>query len=273
MAELKGKLVTRKISEIKTDFFVRMTSNQERVKSFAAKYQADGPQALKPLAITWNNRLVDGRHRKLAAQTIDENMVLPCIVIDSESNPLSDSELLMRATEANMVGQPLPMTDKELDNVCQDLYAAGEDEKTIIAFLKNIGLDSKSAKTRSEYSIAHLREKRANLAITDIGKGMTIQKAAKKHKIDVKRVQETLLAITGKKPKNKMDSYTTSATQTITGFNKKIAGRNAVVAAEFKKGAVTKQQVINYLKAVDNKWNDAVNVRDDWFQRLSSLAE
>lgn len=189
-----ARVIDVNVSDLKVDFFVRRSLNDEHVLALAMIVEAGTD--LTPITINEENQVIDGRHRLKAYELVGKKTI-SCEV----KRDLSRGEQLMAALTANMGGS-LPPSPQDIRLSIQSMLAAGVPVGTI---RKGLPLPPSVSRRYCDDAQSHMKKARvlnAVEAVTD--SEMSVAAAADKYGIDV---EDLRAEIRGKKKKLVTDAY------------------------------------------------------------------
>lgn len=254
-----GKIVTVPLSELKTNLFVRVKLDDDRVIMFWEMLN-DG-QELPPIQITKDFEVIDGRHR-IEAHDYAKKTEIRAEIVEVKNQ----TDLIVQAIAAN-IGGSLPPSKEDYELAIKLLLEQGLNRKKIRELLKlptDLGIkwvdNVQSKVTRQKIQAA-----------TDAvaNGGLTVAQAAEKYGVDVDKVKE---ALTGRKKKQKTDGISNvqrEMTNRFKSFSQSNAGTLKKLLKLVEDADVSPdqaQEIIEHLKRLLNQASRNVIKWDERFQ-------
>lgn len=188
---MKSKTVKLALDTLKEKFFVRVHLNQDHVLHLAGLIE-NGVELPALLVAddggTYENGLVDGRHRKAAYQFLNIKEA------ECELRKFGSlSEMILTALQMN-VGGALPPGASDISHTMELLLAADMSRKDIIAHTsKMAGFPEKLVQKHLDEVQSRMAKVRLNAAVKSVTiNGMTVHEAAAKHGVKLIALQKHL---------------------------------------------------------------------------------
>lgn len=261
-----------KLKDIRMNHYVRKSINTDHVLMLAELYESGmleskgdmvkASQVVRPIQITEEGELVDGRHRKeameLAQITEAKVEVLPA---------MTSAQLVVAATKANYGGALPPSREDMVYTIEQLMTRHG---MTAAAIESQMVMLPRSV-ARKYISMANKRinETRLKLAITDISNGSTVLQAARNHNLKPEAIQ---LALSGKKPKTKTGASQLSAALTTyaKGFSNQTSRIIGRALEDFRDGELSEEAVQTTINHFGHLLRRMFLRAQDWENRLKA---
>lgn len=257
-ATAERKTVIRRIADLKTTFFVRKQLNRPYACELA-ELQKNSVR-LKPVEITEDDELIDGRHR-MEAHIINGVDTIECIVIEGE---FTEADLISRAYQCN-TGGSMPPSRADTEHTIGLLLDRGVTHKRIGELL---GLPK--AMARSYIDQVRSRINRMNLqraAAAVANEGMTLPDAAAKFKVDLTALK-TFIAGGRRKQKKGVGEIKLA----LTASHKSMAAKNARLLRSaldlFTEGEINAEEFEQVLSQLDEHATRHQRTIQDWRKRF-----
>ncbi len=255
----RGRVVTRKIEDLKIKCYVRKELDQDHVLHLAELLE-DGVN-LDPIQITKGNIVVAGRHR------IEAHLLVDRETIRCELVQVSDEvEMISMAFKEN-AGGPLPPKRQDIEHTVAMLL-----DRNVA--MKNIGdiLGLPAGLTRRYCQEVKSRVSRAKMqhARGAVAGGMSPTKAAEKFGVKL----DTLRAhVSGRKRRrqNAVAEIKATLTKTYRGLGQKNANACRKVIDQFQDGDLTEKQAREVIGKVKLLLVKSTRSVEDWEGRFEAL--
>lgn len=253
------------IADLKVSYYVRKQLDQDNVLRLAELYAAG--VEIDPLWITPDNEIIDGRHRKEAADLADVKFV-PCIV----KAGLAGAELVSEALRANS-GGALPASREDIQFTIEQLITKYNVKGT--ALQKHLSF-LPAAVVRKYYNqaISHVMRLRLKAAMDDIAlRGKTLHEAAALHNVKVETLQQAMGNKKGSK--NPVGSEESQWKQRLTskfkGQSMSLGKTFVQVLDEYSDREIPEQAVRNILEHCKRLVTRMMKVVTDYEGRFQAL--
>ncbi len=263
MVEQIGKDKKIPLSRIRQGVMVREMQSEDRIDYFLRLLEAG--QKLKPLWITQDGKIIDGRTRMTAytRRGVDE--------VDVIVHPeiLTNEQITALALESNY-GGPLPPSNGDIEYIIKQLVKDGKTSKQIITLLPFLPprLISISFGNVTE----RMMDEKVSLAVKDILESkMTLKEAVTEYGVTESRLQ-TALGRTEKKLKRTSSQEVGQVTGTISQVQKRLThnvnyqGKKLVTLAS--DDLLTDKDYATLEKYVENQKRIINDVYDNWLLRV-----
>lgn len=254
---MKAKIVTVRLTELKTNLFVRSALNQDHALLLAELLE-NGTD-LPPIKITCDNVVIDGRHR-IEAADLNKLTEIRAEVVEA----VDESDVIAMAYQANCGGS-LPPTTQDTEHTVKLLLDRGETIKRIAELLALPPGMARKYINEVKSKVTRAKLARAADAITE--GGLTVAKAAEEYDVDPNKLKEVL---SGHRRKNRQGIA--EVHRTLTKQQKSASSRTAAllkrVIEQYEDGDVTEHQVREIFMHLDQGHKRSARTLVDWKKRF-----
>lgn len=248
------------VNDLKLDFFVRTTLNDDRVIQMALMYESDGLKALPPLLVTKDYKIIDGRHRLEGLKMFGAKNAP--IEIDPETDPI---KLYQKAIDANLGGS-LPPSTADIQSNMQSMIKNGM-KSTEIKTWWSTRIGTASANKNYGYASSHLTASKLIQAISAItNEGLTVLQSAQKFGVDVGSIQDKLNG-RNKKLSNSV-KVVNELTNKAEGLNRSIGKTFSHLMTDLTRGEADPLEVRKYIDKIKNEGEYLSQKASDMYLRL-----
>lgn len=251
------------LSELKTSFFVRKRLNDDWVLQLAALYEAGEP--LPPLEITWDNEVIDGRHRKAALELLGRTVVM-C----HEAGQMEQGKAIVSALKAN-VGGSLPPTKEDIVHSMIQLLNQGWTQRKI---LDSMPFPRSVASKYLKDAWGVVLDSKLKAAMKDVAENdMKVKDAAEKHGVPLEKLQEHMNPNRKKRKQQSMAHLKNQLQRAYQGFHRQIAYKIQKTIETYEDNSIGEVEVFDMFDTLCDLIDKGHKRVEEHKQRFVKLAE
>lgn len=238
-----GKIITVPLSQLKTNLFVRVRLDDDRILEFAEMLDQ-----LPPIQITKDFEVIDGRHR-IEAHDLAGKTEIRAEIIEVKDR----IDHIVRAYTAN-VGGAKPPTKEDHELTIRMLLEQKVSRKKIREILPLPATLSMQFVDNVQSRINRQKLRDAMNAISE--DGLTLDEAAEKFGVDVKKLKEAISGRKGKEEPNFIEDTKRQLSNNFRSFNQKNAALLKQLWKLLDDGDITPKQareILDLIKKLQNQ--------------------
>lgn len=258
-----AKVVEVELTKLKTSFYVRKKLSDDHVLQLALLIESG--VNLPPLTISYDNEIIDGRHRKAALEMLGRKTA-ECSIHGQRS----PGEQVILALSAN-VGGSLPPSSDDITHSMVLLLNQGWTQRRI---LENMPFPREVSKKYLKTAWGVVLSAKLSAAMKAIAEeGLTVKVAAEKFGVPLEKLQEHMNPNRKKAKQQSAAWRKTHISRAYQGFHRKIAHEIQKVVEGFEDRKISEQEVFDTFDDIFDLINKGTKRVEEHRNRFLSLAK
>lgn len=259
---ISDRSVTRNVSDISFDFFVRKELNHDWAYQLSELIESGVD--LDPIYITRDNKGIDGRHR-LEAHGAAKKTEIRAKIVEADS----EEELIAFALKCNW-GGALPPSSGDIEHTIHELLNRGVPKKQIaetLTFIPGRLVRKYLAEVESKLH----RSKLAKAATAVAEGGLNVPTAASQYNVEEKDLRAMLSNTTKRKSKNGINELEREFSNRFRTNGNRTAASLRRVLELYQDGDVTHKQVIKVFNHLEHLLKLEARSVGGWRKRFDAM--